>query len=102
MGWPLQYRKGRSVYTLFVHIVGAPNWLNKVPQGFRKLLSHIKRNYGNPEIYITENGWSEKGEDKRVGQDALNDMERVGYFRDSINEALKATLLDGVRLNGLY
>ena len=70
--------------------------------GLRKLLSHIKRNYGDPEIYITENGWSEKGEDQRIGEAALNDEERVGYLKDYINEALKATVLDGVKLKGLY
>ena len=80
--------------------LGAPVWLNKVPQGLRKLLSYIKENYGDPDIYITENGWSEKGEEARVGEAALNDTERVGYYKEYINEALKATLLDGVKLKG--
>jgi beta-glucosidase/6-phospho-beta-glucosidase/beta-galactosidase len=75
--------------------------LNKVPLGLRKLLSYIKTNYGDPEIYITENGWSEKGEDVRVGEAALNDAERVGYYTEYINEALKASLLDGVNLKGI-
>jgi lactase-phlorizin hydrolase len=75
--------------------------LAKVPLGLRKLLSYIKKNYGDPEIYITENGWSEKGEDQRVGEAALNDTERVGYYTEYINEALKATLLDGVNLKGM-
>lgn len=26
------------------------------PDGFRELLLYIKENYGNPTIYITENG----------------------------------------------
>ena len=81
--------------------LGAPSWLNKVPQGLRKLLSYIKKNYGDPEIYITENGWSEKGEEARVGEAALNDIERVGYYKEYINEALKATLLD-VKLKGKH
>ena len=75
--------------------------MNKVPQGLRNLLSYIKENYGNPEIYITENGWSEKGEDVRVGEAALNDIERVGYYTEYINEALKASVLDGVDLKGI-
>ncbi len=73
-----------------------------VPVGLRKLLSYIKQNYGDPEIYITENGWSEKGEDVRVGKAALNDAQRVAYYTKYINEALKATLLDGVNLKGTY
>ena len=82
-------------------LLGAPNWLNKVPWGLRVLLNHIKKSYGDPEIYITENGWSEKGEAERVGAAALNDNERVGYFTEYINEALKATLIDRVKLKGL-
>ena len=88
-------------YLLLHHFEGAPFWLNKVPLGLRKLLIYIKKNYGDPEIYITENGWSEKGEDVRVGEAALNDAERVGYYTEYINEALKASVLDGVNLKGI-
>ncbi|KTG44077.1 hypothetical protein cypCar_00024292 [Cyprinus carpio] len=35
-------------------------WLYSVPWGFRRLLNFIKTQYGNPMIYITENGVSEK------------------------------------------
>ena len=72
-----------------------------VPQGLRKLLVYIKKQYGDPDIYITENGWSENGEDKRVGEAALNDNQRTQYYTLYINEALKATLLDGVKLKGV-
>ena len=72
-----------------------------VPHGLRRLLRYIKKHYGDPDIYITENGWSEKGEDVRVGEAALNDSQRAQYYTLYINEALKATLLDDVKLKGM-
>uniref|UniRef100_A0A8C5DR07 Cytosolic beta-glucosidase n=1 Tax=Gouania willdenowi TaxID=441366 RepID=A0A8C5DR07_GOUWI len=35
-------------------------WLYAVPWGFRRLLNFVKLQYGNPMIYVTENGVSEK------------------------------------------
>jgi beta-glucosidase/6-phospho-beta-glucosidase/beta-galactosidase len=35
---------------------GGSSWLYIYPQGFRDLLLYIKKYYGNPTIYITENG----------------------------------------------
>lgn len=32
-----------------------------VPWGFRKSLNWIKERYGNPEIVVTENGYSDDG-----------------------------------------
>lgn len=32
------------------------SWLYIYPQGFRDLLLYVKENYGNPTVYITENG----------------------------------------------
>lgn len=34
----------------------ASSWLYIYPQGFRDLLLYVKENYGNPTVYITENG----------------------------------------------
>lgn len=34
----------------------ASPWLYIYPQGLRELLLYIKEHYGNPAIYITENG----------------------------------------------
>ena len=35
------------------------SWLYAVPWGFRKLLNWVRNRYGDTEIIITENGWSE-------------------------------------------
>ncbi|XP_062389585.1 lactase/phlorizin hydrolase-like [Sardina pilchardus] len=70
------------------------SWLRFTPHAFRKLLNYIKDEYGNPPIYVTENGVSE------VGPVDLNDIHRIHYYENYINQALKAYLIDGVDLRG--
>uniref|UniRef100_W5UL36 Cytosolic beta-glucosidase n=1 Tax=Ictalurus punctatus TaxID=7998 RepID=W5UL36_ICTPU len=69
-------------------------WLYSVPWGFRRLLHYVKTQYGNPMIYVTENGVSEK-----IVCTDLCDEWRIQYFRDYINEMLKA-VNDGVDVKG--
>ncbi|XP_040913102.1 lactase-phlorizin hydrolase-like [Toxotes jaculatrix] len=69
-------------------------WLKITPFGFRKILKFIKDEYGNPPIYVTENGISERGAVD------LNDIHRIHYYENYINQALKAYVLDGVDLRG--
>ncbi|XP_051953538.1 lactase-like b isoform X1 [Xyrauchen texanus] len=69
-------------------------WLYSVPWGFRRLLNFIKTQYGNPMIFITENGVSEK-----MTCTELCDDWRIQYFKDYINEMLKA-IRDGVNVKG--
>ena len=67
---------------------GESDWLYVVPWGFRKLLVWIKETYGNPPLYVTENGFSD-------GYDAgLNDVNRTAFYRSYINEMMKAVVLD--------
>lgn len=70
----------------------ASSWLRHVPWGFRKLLVWIKKTYDNPLVYVTENGFSDTDE---VG---LNDDGRVRYYREYINEMLKAVTIDGCKV----
>ncbi|KAM9223817.1 lactase-like protein [Leptosomus discolor] len=71
-----------------------PKWLYSVPWGFRRLLNFVKTQYGNPPIYVTENGVSEK-----VQCTQLCDEWRIEYLKGYINEILKA-LNDGVNVKG--
>lgn len=59
-----------------------------MPWGFRKLLVWIKDTYKNPLVYVTENGFSDLPE---VG---VNDVGRIKYYREYINEMLKAVTID--------
>ncbi|XP_077176319.1 lactase/phlorizin hydrolase [Paroedura picta] len=78
-----------------------PSWPNSaidgmraVPWGLRRLLNWIKEEYGNPPIYITENGVGIKTESD------VDDTSRIFYYKTHIDEALKAYKLDGVNLRG--
>uniref|UniRef100_A0A4W4FKR2 beta-glucosidase n=1 Tax=Electrophorus electricus TaxID=8005 RepID=A0A4W4FKR2_ELEEL len=62
--------------------------------GLRRLLNWIKEEYGNPEIYITENGVSTNT------ATTDDDTYRIFFLKTYIDEALKAHNLDGVQLKG--
>lgn len=69
----ISYEKDVSVSTEFGHDWkgSASPWLFDVPWGFRKLLNWIKREYNNPMIFVTENGYADLGE--------LQDDSRIEY-----------------------
>jgi len=46
--------------------------LQVIPWGFRKLLNWIAKQYNNPPVLITENGFSDEG--------GLDDRDRVDYI----------------------
>ncbi len=48
--------------------------------------SWIKNQYSNPEVFITENGWSDNGE--------LQDTGRIEYLRVHLQAVLNAILRD--------
>jgi lactase-phlorizin hydrolase len=72
---------------------GASDWLYVVPWGLRGIINWVKYNYGNPPIYITENGTSDNS-------GTLDDQHRVDYYRSHINEVLKAIRLDDCNVIG--
>lgn len=55
-------------------------------------LRWVKKEYNNPEVLITESGWSDHGE--------INDVGRIEYFRDHLEQILDAVLDDDVNLKG--
>ncbi|ODM94351.1 Lactase-phlorizin hydrolase [Orchesella cincta] len=70
----------------------ASSWLKVVPWGFRKIMNWIKNTYGNPTLYVTENGFSD------TDAEGVNDQGRVDYYRDYTNNMLKAIKLDGCNI----
>lgn len=78
-------------------------WLNDVPWSLISMLRYIDRRYGSPEIWVLENGWSEKGESKRAsgGEVALKDPSRVKYFRGYTGAACKSRAA-GINLARFY
>lgn len=68
------------------------NWIYRVPAGLRDCLRFIRDRYGNPEVLITENGWSDDGQ--------LDDDGRIEYLAAHIRESLQAKHCDGVNVIG--
>lgn len=53
-----------------------------VPEGIRRMLVKLKKEYGNIPIYITENGYSDDGD--------LEDPKRVDFYYSYMKEIMKA------------
>jgi lactase-phlorizin hydrolase len=67
---------------LFFKYRAASTWLRITPWGIRRLLNWIRTHYNNPDVIITENGWSDA-----IGY--LDDAMRVYYLKYHINNVLK-------------
>ncbi|XP_032801046.2 lactase/phlorizin hydrolase isoform X1 [Petromyzon marinus] len=72
----------------------AAEWLRPVAWGMRRLLGWVAAEYGPLPVYITENGVASE---YLSGKD---DPDRIQFYETYINEALKASTVDGVDLRG--
>jgi beta-glucosidase len=57
------------------------------PRGLQVLLTRVREEYGNPPVYITENGYPLP---ERPGSDPLDDAERIAYLDSHIEQVLRA------------
>ena len=82
----------------------APNWpltdmkWAVVPWGCRKLLEWIAARYGNPPLYITENGCAV---DDKVENGQVHDVARIAFFDGYLAEIHQA-IQNGVDLRGYF
>ncbi|KAI5753327.1 hypothetical protein M8J77_025924 [Diaphorina citri] len=67
-------------------------WLKVVPDGFRALLNWIKKEYNNPPVFITENGFSDDGR--------LDDEGRIDYYAKYLTAMQKALVNDKCNIIG--
>lgn len=58
--------------------------------GLRMLLNWIKEQYNNPEVMITENGFSDGG--------GIDDTDRKNYYQQYLTAVLEALLEDNVNV----
>ena len=58
------------------------SWLHVVPWGLRKLLVWLDKEYDGVDIYVMENGMSDRNS-------SMTDDHRVFYYKYYINEVLK-------------
>lgn len=68
------------------------------PEYLYKILMRLKTEYGNPKMYITENGTGFPSEEVKVNG-KINDPMRADYIKRHIEYALKAKK-EGANLNG--
>ncbi|XP_057833538.1 beta-glucosidase 12 [Cryptomeria japonica] len=77
------------------------SWLYVYPRGIRALLNFIKVRYGNPPIYITENGVDEKTNASKPLKESLNDTWRIESTSKHLLNLFLA-LRDGCNVLGYY
>jgi beta-glucosidase len=76
-------------------------WLYVYPPGIRALLKWVWLRYRTP-VMVTENGMDRKGESSLSIADALEDQERVDYYREYLENVQAAVDADGVDLRGYF
>lgn len=84
-----------AVQMIGVSNVGTPDGFPNVPSGLQGVLEYFKQQYGNPPIYIHENGQrTQRGP-------SLNDTSRVEYLHSYIESLLDA-VKNGSNVRGYF
>ncbi|KAK1564341.1 hypothetical protein Q3G72_001094 [Acer saccharum] len=76
-------------------------YIYKYPQGLQKMLEFIKQEYRNPNIYITENGLTEKRNDSLPVDMVLKDQHRIDNVIQHLQHIRKA-IENGVKVKGYF
>ncbi|KAM7267465.1 hypothetical protein ACFE04_009631 [Oxalis oulophora] len=74
-------------------------WLYNVPWGMYKTVKYVHEHYGNPTIFISENGMDDPGNVTLPG--ALHDTTRVNFFKDYLIN-LKKAVDEGANVIGYF
>lgn len=69
-----------------------------VPEGLQNMLLWISNRYGNPLVYVTENGSADSDQSDET---TLNDEKRLNFFKGHI-DACAAAISRGVNLSGYF
>uniref|UniRef100_I1PM70 Beta-glucosidase n=1 Tax=Oryza glaberrima TaxID=4538 RepID=I1PM70_ORYGL len=76
-------------------------WFHIYPEGIWEMLLYVKENYGNPTIYITENGVDEVNNKTMPLEEALKDDTRIEYYHKHLL-ALLSAMRDGANVKGYF
>ncbi|GLJ09637.1 hypothetical protein SUGI_0113180 [Cryptomeria japonica] len=74
-------------------------WLYIVPWGLYKAVTYIKEHYGNPTMFLSENGMDDPGNVTLPA--GLHDTTRINYYRSYI-ENLQHAIKDGANVAGYF
>jgi beta-glucosidase len=69
------------------------------PDGLYEILTWLRRDYGNPMLYVTENGAA--FDDIVIEDGKVQDDDRIAFLRDHIAATYRA-IEDGVRVGGYF
>ncbi|XP_069355809.1 lactase/phlorizin hydrolase-like [Maniola hyperantus] len=72
---------------------GASHMLPVVPGGLRKVIAWLRRQYGDIDVIITENGFTSRG-------NQLDDHDRVNFFKNHLHEVLLSIKVDNASVTG--
>ena len=81
---------------------GTCAWLKQAPFGMHKTLAMIKKRYGRPATYVTENGLCSGPASGASLAAALDDAERVAYVRGYLKAVLSAIEQDDADVRGSF
>ncbi|ONM08239.1 Beta-glucosidase 44 [Zea mays] len=98
------YMKGQKLVQLAPSSYSADwqansKWLYIAPTGMYGCVNYLKEKYGNPTIYITENGMDQPGNLTR--DQYLRDATRVRFYRSYIGQ-LKKAIDQGANVAGYF
>ncbi|XP_047327218.1 beta-glucosidase 13-like [Impatiens glandulifera] len=79
----------------------ASSWLRIYPKGLWELLLYVKNKYGDPTIYITENGMDQVNNATIPLEEALDDDMRIDFYYSHLLYLQKA-IADGVKVKGFF
>ncbi|KAJ0043167.1 hypothetical protein Pint_18646 [Pistacia integerrima] len=74
-------------------------WLYMVPWGLYNAVTYVKERYGNPIMFLSENGMDDPG--NLTFAESLHDTTRINYYRDYISQ-LKKAIDDGANVQGYF
>ncbi|XP_019154233.1 PREDICTED: beta-glucosidase 1-like [Ipomoea nil] len=75
------------------------DWLYMVPWGLYKAVTYVKEQYGNPRMFISENGMDYDG--NLTLAESFNDTKRISYYKSYIGE-VKRAVDHGANLFGYF
>jgi beta-glucosidase len=69
------------------------------PNGLKRELLHVKQNYGNPKLYVTENGCAMPDVPDEKGY--VRDWDRIRYISSHL-QALHEAIQEGADVHGYF
>ncbi|XP_048320740.2 beta-glucosidase 18-like [Ziziphus jujuba] len=72
-----------------------------VPRGMKKIVNYLKERYNNMPIFVTENGYSPKGEENEPVEDMLQDVNRIKFHKAYL-AALASAIREGADVRGYF